>query len=97
MLILGSELHRSHRAFQFIESSLVFSFRMQEIADAAVVITIDAERNNAFGLGDRGKVEMLPTPLLDQMANKIVRVQTLHHHNDRAFGFVVKHSIKGCR
>src|SRR5262245_41250921 len=63
---------------------------MQKIADAAVMITIDAERDAAVGLGDRGKIEMLPTSLLEQMANKIVRMQALHHHYDRTFGFVVK-------
>ena len=68
---------------------------MQKIADPPLVITVDAERNTAVGLGDRGKVEMLPTPLLDQMASKIVRVQALHHHYDRAFGFVVKPRKKG--
>ena len=63
---------------------------MKKIANASMVITIIAESNTAFRLGDRRKVEMLPTALLKQMTDQVVGMQSLHHDNDRAFRLVVK-------
>jgi hypothetical protein len=44
-----------------------------------------AERDTAFCLGDRRKIEMRPTAFLKQMADQVVGVQPLHHDNNRTW------------
>ena len=57
-----------------MQGNFILSFGMKEVADAPMVITIIAERDTAFRLGDRGKVEMRPTALLKQMTDQVIRM-----------------------
>ena len=73
-----------------MQGGLVLSFGVKEIANTSMVIAIIAERDTAFCLGDRRKIEMRPTALLKQMTDQVVGVQPLHHDNDRTFRFMVE-------
>src|SRR5262249_62406891 len=90
LLVLGRELHRSHRGFQFMQGGLVLAYGVKKIANASMVIAMIAERDTAFCLGDRRKIEMRPTAFLKQMTDQVVEVQPLHHDNDRTFRFMVE-------
>src|SRR5262245_40209655 len=63
---------------------------MQHVTDEAVVNTSAAKWDQFINLGNRGKIEMGPSSLLDQVADEVIRMQSLHHNDDCVLGFIVE-------
>src|SRR5258708_1750890 len=63
---------------------------MKQISDAAAMSAGCAKSNHHLFFGDGRKIQMSPAALFEKMSDKIVRMETLHHDDDRAFDFVVE-------
>jgi hypothetical protein len=63
---------------------------MQHVTDEAVVNTSAAKWDRFINFGDRGEIEMGPSSFLDQVADQVVQMQSLHHNDDCIRGFIVE-------
>ena len=93
--VLGVVVISAHLGFEPLQHRERLAFGMQELAEAAVMDLIGANRHLLRHLGDGRQRQHLPAPLLHQVAGKVVDVQALHDEHDGSGVLIVEAAEQG--
>src|SRR6266404_3789046 len=88
--VLSRKIHQSHSCLQLRQNVSRLANGIKDVVLFATMNLSVPDRDDFGPVRDRGEVEMVPASLLEQNADEIIHMQSLHHDNDDVFALEVQ-------
>src|SRR5262249_5891718 len=88
--VLSRKIHQAHSRLQLLQNVARRTDGIKDVVNLATTNLSLSDRDDLRRIRDRGQVEMVPASLLEQNADEIIHMQSLHHNNDDVFALEVE-------
>src|SRR5262249_200286 len=88
--VLSRKIHQSHSRLQLLQNVTRLTDGIKDVINLATMNLPLPNRDNLRRVCDSGQVEMVPAALLEQNADEIVHMQSLHHDDNDVFALQVE-------
>src|SRR5262249_24617240 len=79
--VLRRKIHQSHSRLQLLQNVARLTHRIKDVVNLATMKLSFDDRDDFRRVRNRGEVEMVPAPLLEQNADEMLKMQRLKHDN----------------